>query len=73
MQNLLKTNEMYWAKIRSFNPKLSKRLVDAQSIGHFMESLYLAKCYTACYNGKSFSPFDSDDITKLLITLANTL
>lgn len=65
MQNLLETNKIYWTQILLSKPKLVDSHIDVHSIGDFMESLYLAKCYTACYNENVSFPFDSDDIAKL--------
>lgn len=66
MQNLLEANKIYWTQILLLNPKLINRHIDVHSIGDFMENLYLAKCYTACYDEKTLSPFDFDDITNLI-------
>lgn len=72
MQKLLETNKTYWTQILLLKPKLAKSYIDAHCIGHLMDSLYLAQCYTAGYSEKGFS-YGSDDITKLLIELFNTL
>lgn len=73
MQNLLEANKTYWTQILLLKPKLANSCIDAHCIGHLMESLYLAKCYTAGFSGKNSFSYDSDDITKLLIVLSNAL
>lgn len=73
MQNLLEANKTYWTQILLLKPQLAQNYyIDTHCIGHLMESLYLAKCYTAGYSEKA-SSYDSDDITKLVIKLFDTL
>lgn len=72
MQNLLEANKIYWTQILQLKSELTEGYVDAQCIGYLMDSLYLAKCYMAGYSEK-VSPYDSDDITKSLIKLFDTL
>lgn len=73
MQNLFEANKRHWTQIRLLKPKFAKSHIDAHSIGVLMESLYLGNCYAACYNEKNPFPFDTNNITKLLIALTNTL
>ncbi len=72
MLRLLETNKAYWTQILQLKPKLAESYIDAHCIGHLMNSLYLAQCYMAGYSEKA-SSYDSDDITKLLIKLFDTL
>lgn len=72
MLRLLETNKAYWTQILQLKPKLAESYIDVHCIGHLMNSLYLAQCYMAGYSEKA-SSYDSDDITKLLIKLFDTL
>lgn len=72
MQNLLEANKIYWTQILQLKPKLAENCIDAHCIGYFIDSLYLAKCFMAGYSEKA-SSYDSDDITKSLIKLFETL
>lgn len=65
MQNILKTNKEYWTKVALSDSKLICQDANMHLIGDILESVYLGKCYNACYCGKNTSFCCFDDVLNI--------
>lgn len=65
MQNLLKTNKKYWIQVALSDTKLICTDANIRLIGDVLESVFMAKCYIACYCGKDIHLFRFDDVINI--------